>query len=465
MQNIKAKELDHLGFKTHATKSLLINILKKHFKHTDKEYLSEILTALVNQPHAFMGDPIFQKVVDTMIGNKNELAFKTYELVNQNPYPVYGKQSIEEAAIKQMDLAMSLPVSVQGALMPDAHSGYGLPIGGVLATRNVVIPYAVGVDIGCRMALSIVDASDTFFKSHHYQMEQAIRMHTHFGMDGALNTRPTHAILDDKRFSEMDLLKKLHGKANKQLGSSGGGNHFVEFGIVELAPHNGLNLPAGKYVALLTHSGSRGLGANIAMHFSQLAQKICKLPKQVAQLAWLDMNSEAGQDYWTAMHLAGDYAKACHNVIHHAILKSLGLQTLKHIDNHHNFAWQKKLATGDEVIVHRKGATPAELGTWGIIPGNMVDPAYIVVGKGNMQSLHSASHGAGRAMSRSKAKLKTTVSAMKKYLDQNDVTLIGGSVEESPIAYKNINDVMQSQKTLVHVEGKFYPKIIRMNKD
>lgn len=465
MSLIKTKTLDQLGFKNHQTKSLLINIIKKNCKHWSSEQILTTLHALFQAPADFLHDPIFNQVAASLIDAEPVPENKIYELNPSKPFAIFGRQFISEDPIKQMEVAMSLPIVHSGALMPDAHSGYGFPIGGVLATKNAVIPYAVGVDIGCRMALSIVDASDTFFKSHHYQMCETIRAVTHFGMDDPTTRREDHPILEDSRFQEMDFLRRLRGKAHRQLGTSGSGNHFVEFGIVVLPDNNIFGMPEGRYVGLLTHSGSRGLGANIAQHFSKIAQESCKLPPVAKHLAWLDMSSEAGQEYWLSMNLAGDYAKACHDVIHRNILNSLGLQTLAHIDHHHNFAWKEIASDGAEIIVHRKGATPAHKDTLGIIPGNMVDPAYIISGKGLDQSINSASHGAGRQFSRSKIKLKTTNSELKKLLKQKDVTLIGGSVAESPLAYKNIQNVMIAQEKLVHIEAEFFPKIVRMHKD
>jgi len=226
-----------------------------------------------------------------------------------------------------------------------------------------------------------------------------------------------------------------------------------------------LSLPGKKYAALLSHSGSRGLGAAIAKHYTQIAMNTCKLPRHAQQLAWLDLDSEAGQEYWLTMTLAGDYAKACHERIHANLLKALGLKAIMVIENHHNFAWKDTLTNGKEVVIHRKGATPAHAGELGIIPGSITKPAYLVSGKGADNALFSASHGAGRAMSRQKAKDNMTVSGMKKMLTNADVTLIGGSVEENPLAYKDIETVIQAQKELVNIEGKFFPRIARMNKD
>jgi tRNA-splicing ligase RtcB len=364
-----------------------------------------------------------------------------------------------------MELAMRLPVSLAGALMADAHAGYGLPIGGVLAVDNAVIPYAVGVDIGCRMALSVFDETPAFLSRYAFQIKQALGEKTHFGMEGGLPFAQEHEVLERPEFQVDDFLKTLHGKAVRQLGSSGSGNHFVELGELELFDKNCFGLPAGKYTALLSHSGSRGLGAEIARRYSDIAREQCRLPREAGHFAWLDMASEAGQAYWISMNLAGDYAKACHSRIHLNMAKALGLKICGTISNHHNFAWKETLADGREAIVHRKGATPAHSGEPGIIPGSMTTPGYLVQGCGVPESLYSASHGAGRAMSRQKAKETFTLSALKKMLSGAGVQLIGGSVEEAPSAYKDIEQVMDFQKELVTVQGKFMPRIVRMNKE
>ncbi len=466
MGNLKTKELSKIGYTDNQLRSLAIGIASRHFKHHTHEALLALLTDIKNQPEQYLTDPVAGKIAEKIIGKPTEVPFSVHELLKEPlHYKTYGGKHIEAAAHNQMELAMQLPVSVKGALMPDAHMGFGLPIGGVLATRQAVIPYAVGMDIGCRMALTIIDESDSYFNRYGYQIKQALKNHTHFGMEGGLDTRQEHEVLDSPVFRELSFLRPLHGKAVRQLGTSGNGNHFVEFGVMELAENNALNLPARKYVALLSHSGSRGLGAAIAKHYTQLAMNTCKLPRHAQPLAWLDMKTEAGQEYWLAMTLAGDYARACHERIHTNLLKALSLKALCTVENHHNFAWKDTLADGSEVVVHRKGATPAHQGELGIIPGSMTTPAYLVSGKGAEDSLYSASHGAGRAMSRQKAKDSITVSAMKKLLDKADVTLIGGSVEENPMAYKNIDQVMEAQHALVDVHGRFMPKIVRMSKE
>jgi tRNA-splicing ligase RtcB len=207
------------------------------------------------------------------------------------------------------------------------------------------------------------------------------------------------------------------------------------------------------------------LGATVANTYTKIAMQNTKLPKEAKHLAWLDLNTQEGQEYWIAMNLAGDYASACHHEIHKRLSKELGIKEVARIENHHNFAWKETLSDGKEVIVHRKGATPAGKGVLGIIPGSMVHQGYIVRGKGDFDSINSASHGAGRAMSRKRAKETFTGSEVKKMLNEYGVTLIGGGIDEAPMAYKNIDTVMNFQKDLVDVLGSFTPKVVRMAKD
>ncbi|XZF16484.1 RtcB family protein [Chitinophagaceae bacterium MMS25-I14] len=466
--NIRPKELSKMGYHSDIARSIAINTIGMYCKHQTKESIIATLKNILEQPDQWRNDTIWYKLANALAPEETETVFTSHELRQEQDAAnckVYGGKYIETAARQQMLTARCLPVAVQAALMPDAHAGYGLPVGCVLAADNAAIPYAVGVDIGCRMAMTILDANDQYLKRNVYAISQAIRDHTHFGMEGSLGYRQEHAVLDDNAFKTTELLRSMHGKAVRQLGTSGGGNHFVEFGTLELKEENTLDLPAGNYAAILSHSGSRGLGAAIAQHYTRIAMDVCRLPREAKNLAWLDMNSQEGQEYWLSMQLAGAYAKACHDRIHYNLCKALGVQPLMLVENHHNFAWKEQLPDGREVIVHRKGATPAHKGELGIIPGNMIGGGYLVSGTGNDASLQSASHGAGRAMSRRRAKDSITVSSMKKQLAAAGVTLIGGSPEEAPAAYKDLEQVMQAQQELVNIEGKFTPRIVRMNKE
>lgn len=461
---IKGKDLKKINYKSDRAKSLPINIINSDFKHLSKHDNLEVLESVFLNPKDYLEHALLSKIAEELIGKIKTNNGTIYHLDTlEKPFAIYGKKHITHDTIKQMSTAMQLPVSVSGALMPDAHVGYGLPIGDVLATSNAILPYGVGLDIGCRMSLSIYDVPSDFIKRNSYQVKTALKEHTHFGIGKIEKYQLDHEVLERKEFNEIGILKQLKGKAQNHLGSSGSSNHFVEFGMVELERDNSFQLKEGKYVGILAHSGSRGLGAAIAGHYTKLAMQECLLPTGAQHLAWLDLNSEAGQEYWLAMNLAGDYAKACHDVIHYRLSKALGIKSVVQIENHHNFAW-KEIIDNQVLIVHRKGATPAANGQMGIIPANMLDPGYIVSGKGNATALNSASHGAGRRLSRKRAKDSYTGSELKKLLKQNKITLIGGGTEEAPLAYKNLEDVMASQNDLIDVEGKFYPQIVRMDK-
>lgn len=462
---LRQKDLLAIGYPKGKAIGIAINIAIKHCKRQTKEAVLRLLKAVLDTPEQFQTDPIFSKITEALLGFEEAGIQEEIELTQSaKSYKTYGLQHIEAGTLRQMDIAMRLPVTVKGALMPDAHQGYGLPIGGVLATNNSVIPYAVGMDIGCRMCLTVYDLTSGFLKKETRQLKEILQVNTKFGRSEF--DRPMEdAVLERQEFKDIKFLKPLQGKARKQIGSSGSGNHFVEFGTVEITDENNeFNLPIGQYVGILSHSGSRGLGAYIAKHYTQIAMKQCYLPKEAKHLAWLDLNSEAGMEYWLAMNLAGDYASACHAHIHHRLGRALGEQPIATIENHHNFAWKEKLSSGQEVIVHRKGATPAGKGVLGIIPGSMTAPAFIVRGKGEAMSINSASHGAGRKMSRTKAKNSTTYNELKKYLKQHQVELIGGGLDEAPFAYKDIHQVMANQHNLVETLGKFYPKIVRMDR-
>lgn len=469
--NIKGEDLKNLGFPQGKAIGIAIVVIEKKFRASTKEEVLELLSKLIASPIDFMEHEILGAVAVELMRKPVSEDEDTREIIplkeSHNGYAVYGAENIEEGAIKQMEVAMQLPVTVAGALMPDAHQGYGLPIGGVLATNNAIIPFGVGVDIGCRMALSIFDIPENHFTENHAKYKRELLAFTKFGAGNGWQGRDkaNHGVLDRNEFNMTPFVKNLHDKAATQLGSSGGGNHFVEWGIIEmLADDEKLNIKKGKYVALLTHSGSRGFGATVAGYYTKLAKELCRLPKEAANLAYLDLNSEAGQEYWIAMNLAGDYASACHEVIHNRLSKAIGGTVLAKVENHHNFAW-KEIWNGQEVIVHRKGATPAGKDVMGIIPGSMTAPGFLVRGKGEENSINSASHGAGRLMSRTKAIQSITQNEMKTILKDHGVTLIGAGLDEAPMAYKNIDMVMAAQTDLVDVLARFTPKMVRMADD
>jgi tRNA-splicing ligase RtcB len=378
-------------------------------------------------------------------------------------FPVYGLEHIEVGALAQMKTAIQLPVAVAGALMPDAHQGYGLPIGGVLATTaNTIIPFAVGVDIACRMCLSIFDLPAETVDNETAMLQSLLLNNTHFGMGSTSKTHYDSSLFDSKTWSETKVIRGLKDKAYAQLGTSGTGNHFVEWGELTVAEGILKGLPAGRYLALLSHSGSRGFGGNIANYYSKIAMTKTKLPSEAKHLAWLDLDKDEGREYWIAMNLAGDYASANHHEIHNKIAKALNHAPLLRIENHHNFAWKEQLADGTEVMVHRKGATPAGEGVLGIMPGSMSTPGFVMRGKGNAASINSASHGAGRLMSRTAAFKTIDKATVAANLIEKRITLMGSDIDEAPMAYKDIHTVMAAQQDLVEVLAKFEPRIVRM---
>jgi tRNA-splicing ligase RtcB len=464
---INGNDLLAAGYAEGKILGIALGLLDNHFKELEAATVITLLKDVKQNPEAFLDDPVLEELATKIIEEANAADDTIVLKTTATDYAIYGAANIDKGAKDQMNIAMTLPVAVAGALMPDAHQGYGLPIGGVLAVKNAVIPYGVGVDIGCRMALSIFDIPADHFKENHAKYKRELIAHTRFGAGHGYQPkfRSQHAVLDDATFNMTQFIRQLKDKAWSQLGTSGGGNHFVEWGIIEFAEKDeALNIEKGNYLALLSHSGSRGMGATIAGYYTRLAKQLCKLPQKAANLAYLDLNSEAGQEYWLAMNLAGDYASASHEIIHQKMANAIGGQLLAKIENHHNFAW-KEIWNGEEVIVHRKGATPAAKGVMGIIPGSMTAPGFLVRGKGVENALYSASHGAGRQMSRTMAINNISRVEMNAVLKEKQVTLIGAGRDEAPMAYKDINMVMDAQRELVDVVAKFTPRIVRMADD
>lgn len=459
---ITGKELLEWGFAPGKVMGVALRVVNKEYKHSSLEDVRAALTEVLVTPEIFIEDEVLGPIAQLLMPEPEDLNPEIPLREFGVPYTIYGKENIEKGAIDQMEIAVKLPVAVAGSIMPDSHQGYGLPIGGVLAVKNAVIPYGVGVDIGCRMCLTIYDEKASYIDGNRLKLKNALINNTFFGT-GVENNKPfDHELLDRKEFSEIPSIKSLKDKAWRQLGTSGSGNHFSDIGIVKITDQtNDFGLDIGEYVGILTHSGSRGFGATLADKYTKIAMEKTRLPSEAKHLAWLDLNSEEGMEYWIAMNIAGDYAQACHDEIHRRIAKELNLRPIAKIENHHNFAW-KEMVNGEEVVVHRKGATPAGKGVLGIIPGSMVSPGFIVRGKGVEDSISSSSHGAGRTMSRTKAKALFTKSDVNKILKNHKVDLIGGGLDESPFAYKDINEVIKAQESLIDILGTFTPQIVRM---
>ncbi len=425
--------------------------------------IKDAVRAVAADPTSFVENPVWSGLARSLI---EEPIDETGRDINLEPidYASWGSM-IDSKCREQMNNACRLPMARGAALMPDAHVGYGMPIGGVLGLENAVIPYGVGVDIACRMKLSVIDWPVAQLERRKEDFKNALQRGTVFGVGGRYQKPLDHAVMDED-WRVCRVTREVRDKAWMQLGTSGSGNHFVEWGTLSITePGNVLGLEPGEYVALMSHSGSRGAGAAVCNHYSRLARQ--KLPKQyefVGDLAWLDLDTEAGQEYWAAMNLMGEYASANHALIHKNVANLLGARIIGGVENHHNFAW-KEVHDGRELIVHRKGATPAGAGVLGVIPGSMGSPAYVVTGKGNPTSLGSASHGAGRAMSRTEAKRTFNFVETRRELAARGITILSAGADEVPGVYKDIDKVMAEQSDLVHIVARFDPKIVKMSDD
>jgi tRNA-splicing ligase RtcB len=482
---MKPKDLIKLGLEPGPAIGVALKLLPEATRALGGKVLRRDLEALVKEPNAYTQHPHLALLAQAVLDQR--ASRRTYEeRPGPAPYQIWG-QNLEAGSIDQIKNAVRLPVAVQGALMPDAHQGYGLPIGGVLATDNAVIPYAVGVDIACRMKLSVLDIPAEDIERAHDQLCRALERETVFGTGGQHRKPLDHEVLEQD-WSIAPVVQHVFPKARAQLGTSGSGNHFVEFGILtvhertdegrnqkaesvapltsdssfSLDPSAVENLPPGTYLALLSHSGSRGAGATIADFYSKLAMDLHpELPPELRRLAWLDLDCDAGREYWAAMNLMGQYAHANHELIHQRVARNLKSRIIAGVENHHNFAW-KETHGGREVIVHRKGATPAGRGVLGVIPGSMATPGFVVRGRGSEPSLNSASHGAGRRMSRTAAKERFRWAHVRPTLEEAGVTLLSAGLDEVPGSYKDIHSVMDAQADLVEVVAQFDPKIVKM---
>lgn len=379
------------------------------------------------------------------------------------PCYVWGdKSELTEELMSQVRNACNTLVTWHHvSLMPDFHFGYNVSIGTVVALDNAVAPSFVGVDIACRMRLSVFKLGigvipQLFVTTMGDELKSCIAKSTCFGVGGQFKHNKTHPVMYSKTWEDIPKMKELKDKAWSQLGTSGSGNHFAEWGILTLDKDD-LGLKAGQYLAFLTHSGSRGAGNIAATYYSKLAQK----EHGDSGLSWIKLDTELGQEYWAVMELMGQYAAANHELIHKSIATELGMQPVVEIENHHNFAW-KENQFGKDVIVHRKGATPASTGTLGIIPGSMSTPGFVVRGLGNPLSMNSASHGAGRAMSRKKAKSLFNWEDSMKELKSKGVELISSGLDEMSGSYKSIESVMAAQSDLVDIVARFDPRIVKM---
>lgn len=454
---MNAEELLELGLPLATHRLVYPQLQRMSAEGMKPKKMAQRLSNVAAHPHNYLRDENFAELAKAMLERAPDKLF--VERTELAPWRQWG-EGLEAGAVEQMRQACRLPVAYAGALMPDAHLGYGLPIGGVLATKGAVIPYAVGVDIACRMKLSVLDLPLGQLRDESERLSKALEEQTRFGVGAAFDKPREHDVLDED-WGVLEITRKNRDKARAQLGTSGSGNHFVEFGELELRSPQ-LGLEPGRYLALLSHSGSRGPGSAVAERYSSLAMELHpELPKELKHLSWLDLDSAEGQEYWSAMQLMGRYAAANHDVIHREVARHLGAEVLADVENHHNFAW-KETHFGEEVVVHRKGATPAGPGVLGVIPGSMASPAFVVRGKGQPESLSSASHGAGRVMSRSRALKTFSWDEVQAQLKKAGVTLLSSGLDEVPGVYKDIHEVMRAQDDLVEILATFHPRLVKM---
>jgi tRNA-splicing ligase RtcB (3'-phosphate/5'-hydroxy nucleic acid ligase) len=384
------------------------------------------------------------------------------------PVPItsFGQAGVdfEPQVYAQIELAARLPVAVKAAVLPDGHPGYALPIGGVIALDNAVSPSFVGYDIACRMTLTVLDLSPAEFLRHRQDISRQMRSVSSFGLGSGFKGRETrdHSVMDDPLWEQIPILRHFKPLAQEQLGSSGGGNHFFDALIGEVvAPADWMPLPVGaKFVAVITHSGSRGPGNQLAQYYQKVAAEETRaLARGVPHgYEWLSLDSPGGQEYWQVMMLMGAYAQANHHLIHNLFLKTSKLQQVARWENHHNFAF---LENG--LVVHRKGATPAEKGRIGIIPGSSGTASYLVEGLGNPDSLNSSSHGAGRPRSRTASRQQHNPRLFQQHMLEQDILAIGVEPDETYLAYKDIEHVMSLQEgILVRTVARLFPSVVIM---
>jgi tRNA-splicing ligase RtcB len=363
---------------------------------------------------------------------------------------------LEEQTLAQTKNLANLPFTFKHiSLMPDAHCGYGMPIGGVLACKGVVIPNAVGVDIGCGMSalptsLEDIDAHDL------KKIMSEIRKRIPLGFEK--HTQKQDERLMPKKEEKIAIIERQYENARLQLGTLGGGNHFIE-----------VQSGSDGRVWIMLHSGSRNLGKQVADYYNQLAKKMnerwySSVPSKW-DLAFLPIETPEAKEYMKAMQFCVDFAKANRDLmmkrIQEAFMSVMGdeLEFGQMINIAHNYAaWENHF--GNDLIVHRKGATRARKGEVGIIPGSQGTKSYIVGGLGNPDSFESCSHGAGRKMGRKQAQRELNLEAEIALLDEKKIIhaiRTQRDLDEATGAYKDIDVVMENQKDLVKILVELQP--------
>jgi tRNA-splicing ligase RtcB (3'-phosphate/5'-hydroxy nucleic acid ligase) len=361
--------------------------------------------------------------------------------------------TLEASAYEQAYNLTRLPFAFNHiALMSDCHSGFGMPIGGVLATEGVIIPNCVGVDIGCGM-VAVRTSLTSIDKEILKKVLSAIRERIPLGPD---HNKESQAWDGFNSAPDIQIVQQQLKAASYQLSSLGGGNHFLE-----------CQLGSDGHVWLMLHSGSRNFGYKIAEAYHKKALSLCErwhsdIPNK--DLSFLPMESPEAKEYFSAMNFALEFAKENRFRMIEIMKESIAayVKEVKFdetLNVHHNYArWENHY--GKNVIVHRKGATSAREGELGIIPGSQGTKSYIVRGKGNFESFNSCSHGAGRLMGRKDAIRRLDLKAEQKLLDDQGIIHSirnQGDLDEAPSAYKNIDTVIANQADLVEIVTELRP--------
>ena len=367
----------------------------------------------------------------------------------------------EDGAILQAKNLANLPfVFRHVALMPDVHQGYGMPIGGVIGTEGVVIPNAVGVDIGCGMCAcktewKIESVTTELLKVIMGKIREAVPV----GFGHHKHAKPTTAVPEYTNEKEYPIVSEQYMDGLKQVGTLGGGNHFIEIQKDEEG-----------YVWIMLHSGSRNIGYKVAKFYNDTAIKLnekwnSQVPKNW-ELAFLPLDSDEGQSYLREMKYCVDFALDNRSLMMDNIQiifqEVTGVTGYNRINIAHNYATMEN-HFGRNVMIHRKGATLAREDVTGIIPGSQGTKSYIVKGKGNPESFMSCSHGAGRCMSRGKARAELKLDEEKKKLDDKGIIhSIRGKddLDEASSAYKPIDIVMAEQADLVEIIHELEPMAV-----
>lgn len=366
-------------------------------------------------------------------------------------------ERLEDGAMEQARHLANLPFTFKHvAIMPDSHQGYGMPIGGVLATRDVIIPNAVGVDIGCGMCAlqtNLKEIDRPLLKNIVGRIHQLIPV----GFDWHKQQQPDVLMPDRKKYGELPIIQTHYKKARQQLGTLGGGNHFIE--IQQGGDGN---------IWVMVHSGSRNLGKQVADHYNKLAIQLNQKRKsdipKAWQLAFLPLDCNEACLYQDEMNYCVEFALANRKRMIEAIQSVIedffpGVDFQPIINIAHNFASYEK-HFNQNVMVHRKGATQAGDGQMGIIPGSQGANSYIIRGKGNPESFQSCSHGAGRKLGRKQAIRELNLQKEQHLLEQQGIihALKGkNSLDEAPGAYKDIAEVMENQQDLVDIVVELKP--------